>query len=278
MKHYPCVLTIAGSDCSGGAGIQADIKTISALGAYAASAITAITVQNTCGVTGIHPVPASYVKGQIEAVMTDIRPRAIKIGMINDVNIVKVIAESLQTYKPEFVVFDPVMVSTSGCKLMEDEAIEAITSQLMPLSTLITPNLREAEVLTGMPIPDIETMKTASRDLLHYGCHAVLVKGGHLENGGMCDVLQIENETEPHLFTADKVESHNTHGTGCTLSSAIATYLALGHDMTEAVRLAKAYVYQGILSGKDIHIGEGHGPLNHFHSPVPITALSFKLR
>ena len=140
----------------------------------------------------------------------------------------------------------------------------------MPLSTLITPNLREAEVLTGMPIPDIETMKTASRDLLHYGCHAVLVKGGHLENGGMCDVLQIENETEPHLFTADKVESHNTHGTGCTLSSAIATYLALGHDMTEAVRLAKAYVYQGILSGKDIHIGEGHGPLNHFHSPVPM--------
>lgn len=270
MKHYPCVLTIAGSDCSGGAGIQADIKTISALGAYAASAITAITVQNTCGVTGIHPVPASYVKGQIEAVMTDIRPRAIKIGMINDVNIVKVIAESLQTYKPEFVVFDPVMVSTSGCKLMEDEAIEAITSQLMPLSTLITPNLREAEVLTGMPIPDIETMKTASRDLLHYGCHAVLVKGGHLENGGMCDVLQIENEAEPHLFTADKVESHNTHGTGCTLSSAIATYLALGHDMTEAVRLAKAYVYQGILSGKDIHIGEGHGALNHFHSPVPM--------
>lgn len=270
MKHYPCVLTIAGSDCSGGAGIQADIKTISALGAYAASAITAIIVQNTCGVTGIHPVPANYVKGQIEAVMTDIRPRAIKIGMINDVNIVKVIAESLQTYKPEFVVFDPVMVSTSGCKLMEDEAIKAITSQLMPLSTLITPNLREAEVLTGMPIPDIETMKTASRDLLHYGCHAVLVKGGHLENGGMCDVLQIENEAEPHLFTADKVESHNTHGTGCTLSSAIATYLALGHNMTEAVRLAKAYVYQGILSGKDIHIGEGHGPLNHFHSPVPM--------
>ena len=126
MKHYPCVLTIAGSDCSGGAGIQADIKTISALGAYAASAITAITVQNTCGVTGIHPVPASYVKGQIEAVMTDIRPRAIKIGMINDVNIVKVIAESLQTYKPEFVVFDPVMVSTSGCKLMEKPLLPSL--------------------------------------------------------------------------------------------------------------------------------------------------------
>ena len=263
-------LSIAGSDSSGGAGIQADIKTISALGAYAASAITAITVQNTCGVTDIHPVPASYVKGQIEAVMTDIRPRAIKIGMINDVNIVKVIAESLQKFKPEFVVFDPVMVSTSGCKLMEDEAIEAITSQLMPLSTLITPNLREAEVLTGSPIPDIETMKTASRELLRYGSHAVLVKGGHLEDGGMCDVLQVKGEAEPHLFTARKIESHNTHGTGCTLSSAIATYLALGNSMTGAVRLAKEYVYQGILSGKDVHIGEGHGPLNHFYSPVPM--------
>lgn len=270
MKHYPCVLTIAGSDCSGGAGIQADIKTISALGAYAASAITAITVQNTCGVTDIHPVPASYVKEQIEAVMTDIRPRAIKIGMINDVNIVKVIAESLQKFKPEFVVFDPVMVSTSGCKLMEDEAIEAITSQLMPLSTLITPNLREAEVLTGSPIPDIETMKTASRELLRYGSHAVLVKGGHLEDRGMCDVLQVKGEAEPHLFTAKKIASHNTHGTGCTLSSAIATYLALGNSMTGAVRLAKEYVYQGILAGKDVHIGEGHGPLNHFYSPVPM--------
>lgn len=270
MKHYPCVLTIAGSDCSGGAGIQADIKTISALGAYAASAITAITVQNTCGVTGIHPVPPSYVKGQIEAVMTDIRPRAVKIGMINDVEIVQVIAESLKKFKPEFVVFDPVMVSTSGCKLMEDDAIEAITTLLMPLASIITPNLSETEVLTGKQIRNIEMMKTASRELLNYGCRAVLVKGGHLENGNMCDVLQLKDESEPHLFMAQKVESHNTHGTGCTLSSAIATFLALGNSMPEAVKQAKEYVYQGILSGKDVHIGEGHGPLNHFHSPVPM--------
>lgn len=271
MKHYPCVLTIAGSDCSGGAGIQADIKTISALGTYAASAITAITVQNTCGVTGIHPVPPSYVKGQIEAVMTDIRPRAVKIGMINDVEIVQVIAESLKKFKPEFVVFDPVMVSTSGCKLMEDDAIEAITTLLMPLASIITPNLSETEVLTGKQIRNIEMMKTASRELLNYGCRAVLVKGGHLEDGNMCDVLQLKDESEPHLFMAQKkVESHNTHGTGCTLSSAIATFLALGNNMPEAVKQAKEYVYQGILSGKDVHIGEGHGPLNHFHSPVPM--------
>ena len=147
MRTYPCVLTIAGSDCSGGAGIQADIKAISALGAYAASAITAITVQNTLGVTGIHPVPPAYVKGQIEAVMDDIRPKAVKIGMINDAEIVRVIAESILKYHPEYVVFDPVMVSTSGCKLMEDEAIEAITTRLIPLASLITPNLSEAEIL-----------------------------------------------------------------------------------------------------------------------------------
>lgn len=138
-KTYPCVLTIAGSDCSGGAGIQADIKTISALGAYAASAITAITVQNTLGVTGIHPVPPEFVRGQIEAVMTDIRPQAVKIGMINDVKIVEVIAGALQKFRPRFVVFDPVMVSTSGCKLIEDEAIEALTTRLMPLATLTHP-------------------------------------------------------------------------------------------------------------------------------------------
>ncbi|WP_300728391.1 bifunctional hydroxymethylpyrimidine kinase/phosphomethylpyrimidine kinase [uncultured Bacteroides sp.] len=273
MKRYPCVLTIAGSDCSGGAGIQADIKAISALGAYAASAITAITVQNTCGVTGIHPVPPAYVKGQIESVMTDIRPKAVKIGMINDIEIVKVIEESLKRFRPEFVVFDPVMVSTSGCKLMEDDAIEAITTRLMPLSTIITPNLSEAEVLLGYPIRDIDTMKKAAVKLLDYGCRSVLVKGGHLADGGMCDVLQTKDENEPHLYSAQKIDSKNTHGTGCTLSSSIATYLALGETLPEAVRKAKEYVYKGILSGKDVHIGEGHGPLNHFHSPVAMHIL-----
>lgn len=267
-KKYPCVLTIAGSDCSGGAGIQADIKTISALGAYAASAITAITVQNTCGVTGIHPVPPLYVKGQIDAVMTDIRPDAIKIGMINDVEIVKVIADSIKEYNPKFVVFDPVMVSTSGCKLIEDSAIEAITSMLIPLSTVITPNLSEAMVLTRKKLSGVESMTIAGKELLGMECGSVLIKGGHLEGDDMCDVLCSAGEEKPYIFKAGKIDSKNTHGTGCTLSSAIATLLALGHELPEAVSEAKEYVYKGIESGKDVHIGEGHGPLNHFHSPV----------
>lgn len=266
-KTYPCVLTIAGSDCSGGAGIQADIKTISALGAYAASAITAITVQNTLGVTGIHPVPPEFVRGQIEAVMTDIRPQAVKIGMINDVKIVEVIAGALQKFRPRFVVFDPVMVSTSGCKLIEDEAIEALTTRLMPLATLITPNLSEAQVLTGIRVNGQESMQAAAHELLKLGSRAVLIKGGHLDGGRMYDLLQVKDEPEPHLFSADKVESNNTHGTGCTLSSAIATRLALGDCLEDAVARAKEYVWQGILTGKEVHIGDGHGPLNHFHSP-----------
>ena len=270
MKKYHSVLTIAGSDCSGGAGIQADIKAISALGGYAASAITAITVQNTLGVTGIHPVPASYVKAQIEAVMTDIKPSAVKIGMINDVEIVKAIAESIKEYRPKFVVFDPVMVSTSGCKLIEDKAIEAIKKELIPLSTIITPNLSEAMVLTGDSIGDVASMKAAGNKILESGCGAVLIKGGHLEGNNMCDVLCIKGENTPYIYTASKISSKNTHGTGCTLSSSIATYLALGETLREAVRKAKDYVHKGILNGKDVCIGSGHGPLNHFYSPVPM--------
>lgn len=274
MKKYHSILTIAGSDCSGGAGIQADIKTISALGGYAASAITAITVQNTCGVTGIHPVPASYVKAQIDAVMTDINPEAIKIGMINDVEIVDAIASCIKEYNPKFVVFDPVMVSTSGCKLIEDKAIDAIKNKLIPLSTIITPNLSEAKVLTGDEIGNAESMVMAGEKILDYGCHSVLIKGGHLEGNDMCDVLCIKGEDTPYIYKADKIASNNTHGTGCTLSSAIATYLALGHSLQEAVRLAKDYVHKGISSGKDVCIGHGHGPLNHFHSPVPMHIFS----
>ena len=261
-------MSIAGSDCSGGAGIQADLKTISALGAYAATAITAITVQNTTGVRAIHPVPPVFVRGQIEAVMDDIRPDAIKIGMINDIEIVKVISACLRKYRPAHVVFDPVMVSTSGHKLIEDDAIAALANELMPLSSLITPNLREAEVLTAHPINNVEEMKSAALELLKFGSKAVLLKGGHLEGGLMCDVLQIAGENAPHLFTSAKIESRNTHGTGCTLSSAIATYLALGDEMPQAVERAKQYVTLGIEAGKDVRTGEGHGPLNHFYQPV----------
>lgn len=270
MKRYPSVLTIAGSDCSGGAGIQADIKTISALGAYAASAITAITVQNTCGVEAIHPVPPEFVEGQIRAVLADIRPDAVKIGMVNDVDIIRSIATCLRDFKPKHVVFDPVMVSSSGRRLMSDDAISVLTRDLIPETTLITPNLNEAEVLTGHVVTTVEEMKVAAKEMLQYGCDAVLVKGGHLTGGEMIDVLQLASQSQPILFTASQIQSKNTHGTGCTLSSAIATYLALGESMATAIQKAKDYLYKGLEAGKDIHIGEGHGPLNHLYAPVPM--------
>ena len=272
MKRYPSVLTVAGSDCSGGAGIQADIKSISALGAYAASAITSITVQNTCGVTSIHPVPAEFVRGQIEAVMTDIRPDAVKIGMIGDVDVVDVLVECIGTFQPRFVVLDPVMVSTSGCELSKNEVVVAMKTKLMKYATIITPNLTETEVLVGHPVRTVEDMKGAARDLLALGCQAVLVKGGHLEGEVMCDVLQVAGEEVPHLFKASHVESVNTHGTGCSLSSAIATFLALGEPMTLAVELAKGFVHAGIVAAQDVHIGEGHGPINHFVAPRALVA------
>lgn len=270
MKKYPVILSIAGSDSSGGAGIQADIKAISALGGYAATAITAITVQNTMGVRAIHAIPPEYVKGQIEAVMDDLSPDAIKIGMINDIDIVKVIAGCIRKYHPKHVVFDPVMVSTSGSKLIEDNAIEVLTKELMPLTDLITPNLDEAVVLTGKPIRNPEEMKTAAQELLSFGSKNVLVKGGHLAGEEMCDVLQLGPGTTPILFTGKHIESNNVHGTGCTLSSSIATYLALGYDMAEAVKLAKDYITGAIEAGKDVSIGHGNGPLNHFYAPVPM--------
>ena len=272
MKEYPSVLTIAGSDCSGGAGIQADIKSISALGAYAASAITSITVQNTCGVKGIHPVPAEYVKGQINAVMTDIRPQAIKIGMIGASEIVDVIVESIESHHPQYVVLDPVMVSTSGCELSRNEVVEAMKTKLMSYATVITPNLIETEVLVGHSVTSIDEMKKAARELLALGCQAVLVKGGHLEGNVMCDVLQTSDREEPYLFTATHVDSKNTHGTGCSLSSAIATCLAQGDSVAVAVEKAKQFVFQGIDAAKDVHIGEGHGPINHFVHPIPLCA------
>ncbi|MEG1684335.1 MAG: bifunctional hydroxymethylpyrimidine kinase/phosphomethylpyrimidine kinase [Bacteroides sp.] len=267
MKRYPVILSIAGSDSCGGAGIQADIKAISALGAYAATAITAITVQNTLGVRAIHPVPSAYVKGQIEAVMEDIHPDAIKIGMINDIAIVRVIAESIKKYRPKYVVFDPVMVSTSGSKLIEDDAIAVLTTELMPLTDLITPNLDEAEVLIGKKIRNLKEMKEAAIALLTFGSKAVLVKGGHLEGDEMYDVLQLSSQTEPIIFTGKHIASKNVHGTGCTLSSSIATFLALGEEMDMAVSHAKEYIAGAIEAGKDVFIGHGNGPLNHTYSP-----------
>lgn len=269
-KKYPCIVSIAGSDCSGGAGIQADIKTISALGGYAATVITALTAQNTMGVSGIYPVPSAFVTQQIQAVMEDICPSSMKIGMINHVEIVESIAQAINHYQPQHVVLDPVMVSTSGCKLISDEAITAITRQLIPITEIITPNLSETEILTGIHAHDQETMCQAAKILLSQGCKAALIKGGHLEGNRMCDLLLTQESETPYLFEAPKVESKNTHGTGCSLSSAIATFLALETPLPVAVEKAKEYVYQGIMAGKDVQIGNGHGPLNHFFAPQPM--------
>ena len=267
MERHPVILSIAGSDCSGGAGIQADIKTISALGGYAASVITAVTVQNTLGVHAVQSVLPEFVRGQIEAVMDDLQPVAIKIGMVSDIQIVRTIVDCLREYIPEYIVYDPVMVSTSGRKLMSDETIEEIKRELLPLVTLITPNLDEASVLTDKSIHNIHEMQEAAKRLVDEYQTSVLIKGGHLEGDRMCDLLHT-SESIFHIYEEKKIESNNLHGTGCTLSSAIATNLAKGYPLRESIQHAKSYITQAIIAGKDLHIGHGNGPLWHFPDSV----------
>ena len=267
MERHPVILSIAGSDCSGGAGIQADLKTISALGGYAASAITAVTVQNTLGVRAVHAIPPEIVCGQIEAVMEDLQPVAIKIGMVNDIQIVHVIADCIRKYSPEHIIYDPVMVSTSGRKLMTNEAIEEIKKELLPLVTLVTPNIDEAKVLTGKSIQNTQDMLEAAKQLSDsYQIH-ILIKGGHLEGDQMCDLLYSPDHTY-YIYEEKKIESKNLHGTGCTLSSAIASYLAKGYSMKESIRHAKEYITHAIIAGKDLNIGHGNGPLWHFPDSI----------
>jgi hydroxymethylpyrimidine/phosphomethylpyrimidine kinase len=266
---YPSVLTIAGSDSGGGAGIQADLKTFSALGCYGTSAITAITVQNTLGVSGIHSIPAGIVSAQILAVMTDIRPSAIKIGMVHSSEMALSIADTLKAYTSTSLVFDPVMVATSGDKLIKDDTVSVLKNELFPLMTLITPNLDEAEILTGGRITNLEEMRQAANTLLQTGCSAVLLKGGHLRGSTLYDVYA-SAEGDEQIFESDYIDSENVHGTGCTLSSAIAAYLALGHDLPMAIERGRMYVHHAILHGKDVKTGEGHGPLNHFFNPLKL--------
>ncbi|MBD5324122.1 MAG: bifunctional hydroxymethylpyrimidine kinase/phosphomethylpyrimidine kinase [Bacteroides sp.] len=262
MRHYHTVLSIAGSDCSGGAGIQADIKTISALGCYAMTAITAITAQNTTGVGGVEPISPEMVEAQIEAVFADIRPMAVKTGMLYDASCVKVVAKALARHKAGNIVVDPVMVSTSGAPLIEPEAIEAIKSQLFPIAALITPNRNEAIWLTG------ETDPERQADVLHaMGCRNVLLKGGDSDRTDVkIDYLSIVGTGLTPLH-ADAVDTRNSHGTGCTLSSAIASYLALGHSIDDAVARGKLYVTRALQAGAFVSCGKGHGPVNHFFSP-----------
>ena len=267
MRYYTA-LTIAGSDSCGGAGIQADIKTMSALGVYAASAITAITVQNTKGVYGILKMPPEIVKGQIEAVMDDIHPNAIKIGMVNDSETIHAIADTLKKYHSEYqhLIIDPVMVSTSECRLMQENALSIFIKELLPLATLLTPNLPEAEILAGMKIHCKEDIMKAAEAICQLGCKHVLIKGGHSEGTEKIDYL-FEDGKPVTSYRGISVNTKNTHGTGCTLSSAITSYLAREMDMDTAITMAKTYLSGAILAGKDVQIGEGHGPVNHFYEP-----------
>lgn len=258
----PKVLSIAGSDPSGGAGIQADIKAITTLNGYAATAITALTIQNTQGVESVFAVPPQTVTDQIRIVMEDIEPQAVKIGMVNDKEIVSVISSALHRYTPKYIVYDPVMVSTSGHRLIEEDTIDFIESELIPHVKLLTPNLHEAEVLWRKKILSIEDMKQAAEELHDKYNTAILIKGGHLDGNTMCDIL-CDAEGKLHSFESKRVLTHNLHGTGCTLSSAIATLLAHGHPMHTAIALAKEYVLKAIEQGSAMNIGHGNGPLWH---------------
>ncbi len=261
VQRCPVVLSIAGSDSGAGAGIQADLKTVSALGGYAATAITAITAQNTQGVQAVYPLPPEAVAKQIEAVMTDLQPDAVKIGMVQNAAIVGTIADSLQQYPVRHVVYDPVMISTSGRRLMDDDCLGAIRTQLFPLCSLLTPNLHEASLLTGQTLATVDDMERAALQLSQQYATAVLVKGGHLAGNQMCDVLCDGERTTRHIL--EKVDSPNLHGTGCTLSSALATFLAYGLPLHEAVERAKNYVHCAIEKGRHLAIGQGNGPLEH---------------
>ena len=251
-------LTIAGSDSSGGAGIQADLKTMMAYHVFGMSAITALTAQNTTGVTDIMEVTPEFLGAQIDAVFTDIRPDAVKIGMVSDSALIEVIAEKLTLYKAEKIVVDPVMVATSGARLISEGAISTLKEKLLSLATVITPNIPEAEVLSGCSITSEEDMVTVGRKIFERYGTAVLMKGGHSVNEA--NDLLIEKDTET-WFRGERIDTENTHGTGCTLSSAIASGLAQGCELRDAVKKAKAYLTGALAAGLDL--GQGNGPMDH---------------
>lgn len=261
---YSRVLTIAGSDSGGGAGIQADIKAISAMGCFAASAITAVTVQNTLGVEGVHPIPLDVLSGQIDAVLSDIGADAIKIGMLHSAEVVELVADKIEKYGIKNVVLDPVMVSTSGHRLIEDSAVEILKSRLIPLARVITPNIPEAEILSGMKISGEGDFPEAAKALCMDGKVSVLLKAGHLQDEDVVDYFFNAEDGSLTKLPSKRVETRNTHGTGCTLSSAFAAALAKGEGLTEAAKSAKSYIESAIISGAKYTIGGGHGPVDHF--------------
>lgn len=253
------LLTIAGSDSSGGAGIQADLKTFAAHGTFGMSVITAVTAQNTCGVTAVQNIDCDIVEAQISAVFEDIRVDAVKIGMVSQPEIIRTIAACLCRYQPRIIVVDPVMISKSGYPLLAPEACETLIKELLPLATLVTPNLPEAEAITGMQVTEKAQMRAVAEKIIALGAKAVLVKGGHLSD--TADDLLFDGSTET-WFPGKRIATKNTHGTGCTLSSSLAANLAKGLELTEAVRASKAYVTEAIEHG--IELGSGCGPTHHF--------------
>jgi len=266
-RQYIRVLTIAGSDSGGGAGIQADLKTFAALGCYGMSAITALTAQNTQGVTAIHGVPPDMLAAQIDAVLSDIGAQAVKIGMLHAPDIVHTVAAAIDRHAITQVVLDPVMVSATGAALIEPPAVQAIVADLFPRASLITPNLDEAALLLGRPIASVADLAPAAQALLGLGARAVLLKGGHLPGEQVLDVLAIAGQ--PLLLRDARIATPNLHGAGCTLSSAIAAQLALGLDLPAAVQAARAYVRQALAAGAKVRTGQGVGPLNHGFAPLP---------
>lgn len=264
MKKYPVVLTIAGSDSGGGAGIQADIKAISATGGYAASAITAVTVQNTLGVEDVHPVPIPVISAQIAAVLGDIGADAVKIGMLHSAEVVLAVNEQLQAFRITNIVLDPVMVSTSGHRLIEDSAVKVLSEELVPVARVITPNIPEAEILAGERITSQADLPRIARTLSCGGRVSVLMKAGHLSDDELVDVFYNAEADNILELRSRRLSTPNTHGTGCTLSSAFASFLAQGLSLDDAARAAKDYINSAIVSGARYSIGHGHGPVDHF--------------
>lgn len=261
----PCVLTIAGSDSSGGAGIQADIKAISANGCYAASVITALTAQNTRGVQSVLEVEPDFIARQLTSVFSDLSIKSVKIGMLHNKKVVSVVAAALQLFQPQSVVLDPVMISKNGYELIEPSTIPVLKEMIFPHVTLVTPNLPEAEYLLGAKINTAAEQQAAAIELGNQFNINVLIKGGHLESEAAADVLYLNETQECHWFSTKRIHSTNSHGTGCSLSSAIASYLAKGYSLKDAIDNAKRYLTQALESGATWRIGSGCGPVDHFY-------------
>lgn len=263
-RQYKRVLTIAGSDPSGGAGIQADLKTMSACGCFGTSAITAVVDENTVGVTGVHPIPVSFVEGQIKSVLDDIGANAVKIGMLHSSELTIAVKNTLALYDIKNIVLDPVMVATSGDKLLQDEAIEALKNVIIPFSRVITPNIPEAEILLGQKIQHQDELPDAARKLSLDRQVSVLLKAGHLSEDELTDIFYNVETNEIVELHSKRIYTKNTHGTGCTLSSAVASFLAHDLPLNEAIKQAKDYINMAILKGSEYEIGKGCGPVHHF--------------